>query len=102
MLSLFRQASTLVPLSGQTNVVWSVAISPDGRSLASGSADTSITVWHLPDGQQVRTLTGHTDVVWCVAINRDGQTLVRGTLSLECAREERRKVSEVTVKLTDY
>ena len=56
--------------------VYSVAISPDGRTLASSSPDKTIKIWNLASGQLIRTLTGHSDSVNHVAISPDGRTLV--------------------------
>ncbi|RCJ14496.1 hypothetical protein A6S26_10270 [Nostoc sp. ATCC 43529] len=56
--------------------VLSVAISPDGRTLASGSLDKTIKIWNLTTGQEIRTLNGHSDWVSSVAISADGRTLV--------------------------
>jgi WD40 repeat protein len=68
------------PLTGHTDYVLSIAFSPDGRTLASGSADTTIMLWdartHQPLG---RTLAGHTDWVLGVAFSPDGRTLASGS-----------------------
>lgn len=63
-------------LTGHTNSVVSVAISPDGQMLVSGSGDSTIKVWNLSTGKEMRTLIGHTDGVGSVVISPDGQTLV--------------------------
>jgi WD40 repeat protein len=52
-------------LEGHTDAVWSVAFSPDGRLLASGSWDGTVIVWDVRTGERVRTLTGHTGDVEC-------------------------------------
>ncbi|WP_013324439.1 serine/threonine-protein kinase [Gloeothece verrucosa] len=66
-------------LTGHSSWVISVAISPDGQTLVSGSGDQTIHIWDLATGQLKRTLTGHSDYVNSVAISPDGQTLVSGS-----------------------
>ncbi len=57
----------------------SVAISPDGKTLASGSGDKTIKIWNLTTGQVIRTLKGHSESVYSVAISPDGKTLASGS-----------------------
>ncbi|WP_071782556.1 WD40 repeat domain-containing protein [Planktothrix agardhii] len=63
-------------LTGHFGIVYSVAISPDGQTLVSGSKHGEIKIWELSTGRELRTLTGHSDSVYSVAISPDGQTLV--------------------------
>lgn len=65
-------------LWGHYNWVWSVAFSPDGKTLASGSRDKTIKLWDASTGKEIRTFRGHSNWVWSVAISPDGQTLVSG------------------------
>ena len=74
-----EKLTLLHTLTDLSDKVHSVAISPDGQTLVSGSRDSTIKVWNLLTGQEVRTLTGHLDEVHSVAISPDGQTLVSGS-----------------------
>ncbi|MEG3436718.1 WD40 repeat domain-containing protein [Pannus brasiliensis CCIBt3594] len=66
-------------LTGHKDAVTSVALTPDGKTLVSGSADNTIKVWNLETGVESRTLTGHKDAVMSVALTPDGKTLVSGS-----------------------
>ncbi len=54
---------------------FSVAFSPDGKLLASGSYDQSIAVWDVATHQEVSRFTGHTKGIDAVAWSPDGQLL---------------------------
>jgi WD40 repeat protein/subtilase family serine protease len=64
---------------GHTDWVNSVAFSPDGSLIASGSRDATIKLWRVSDGALVRTLTGHTDLVRSVAFSPDGSLIASGS-----------------------
>ncbi|MDZ7959642.1 MAG: serine/threonine-protein kinase [Aulosira sp. DedQUE10] len=66
-------------LTAHTDWIDSLAISADGETLASGSADKSIKIWNLKIGALKTTLSLHSDVVNSVAISRDGKTVVSGS-----------------------
>jgi WD domain, G-beta repeat len=60
--------------------VWSIAFSPDGKLLASGSTDNTIRLWSVPDGQPVGSpLSGHSRTVLGVAFSPDGKLLASGS-----------------------
>ena len=67
------------PLQGHTDSVNSVAFSPDGRHIVSGSGshERSIRLWDAQTGGQVgNPLHGHTFSVSSVAFSPDGRHIV--------------------------
>lgn len=65
---------------GHTNLVWSVTFSPDGKRVASGSADSTIRIWDAQTGDVIGfPFQGHTDSVYSIAFSRDGQKLASGS-----------------------
>ncbi|MTJ13271.1 hypothetical protein FJR11_11860 [Anabaena sp. UHCC 0187] len=64
---------------GHSDRVTSVAFSPDGQTLASGSDDKTIKLWNVPTGSLLQTLTGHLNWVMSVAFSPDGRTLASGS-----------------------
>ncbi|MFM6474261.1 MAG: serine/threonine protein kinase, partial [Dolichospermum sp.] len=69
----------LQTLTGHSDWVWSVAYSPDGQTLASGSDDKTIKLWNARTGKLLQTFTGHSRSVGSLAYSPDGQTLASGS-----------------------
>ena len=68
-------------LQGHTDSVWSVAFSPDGKTLASGGSHSTIKLWDVQTGKETATLKGHkASSVGCLAFDRDGDVVVPGAL----------------------
>lgn len=61
-------------IAAQDEPVRSVAFSPDGSRLATGSRE--ITIWNVESGEMVATLEGHTQPALSLAFSPDGATLV--------------------------
>ena len=78
---LQRQAhQALKTFHGHTAAIWSLALSPDGRSIVTGSEDMTAKVWDLATGKELLTLRGHGGEVYSVAFSPDGQRIVTGSM----------------------
>jgi WD40 repeat protein len=73
-----------IPLVGHTDTINSVAISPDGKLVATGSEDSTTRVWQLGTGKLVRVLHDPNGAVSLVRFSPKGRLLL--TISPGTAR----------------
>ena len=66
-------------MDGHSNFVESVAFSPDGTRIVSGSVDNTLRMWDAVSGAHLNTLEGHSDRVESVAFSPDGTRIVSGS-----------------------
>jgi mono/diheme cytochrome c family protein len=62
-------------LEGHKDAIYSLALSPDGKTLATGSYDQKIKLWSVATGKEIRTLSGHNGCVFDLAFRPDGNLL---------------------------
>ncbi|MGD8776364.1 MAG: caspase family protein [Syntrophobacterales bacterium] len=74
-----RQKMEAVVQIGHLDEVFSGAISADGRYLLSGSLDTTMKLWEISTGREIRTFKGHPESVNSVAFSPDGQFALSGS-----------------------
>ena len=79
--ALFRvrpvtRCSSAIP--GHAEAVLSVAFSPDGKHLASGSGDTTVRLWNHETETPKHTCKGHSNWVLCIAWSPDGRVIASG------------------------
>jgi WD40 repeat protein len=75
------ESRVLNPAADHYTTYWytSVAISPDGRSIAAGSQDRAVHVWDVEGGAELAALWGHESPVTGVAFSPDGRWLASGS-----------------------
>ena len=66
-------------LEGHTDSVSSVAFSPDGKQVMSGSDDGMVQLWDVATGAPLQMLKGHTGWVSSVAFSPDSKQVMSGS-----------------------
>jgi len=61
-----------------TDWLWCLALSSDGKTLASGDAEGTIQVWDVTAGKELAAFKGNRGWVACIAFSPDGKTLASG------------------------
>jgi hypothetical protein len=74
-----RTGENLLECKGHTDFVKSVAFSPDGLRLATGSQDQTARVWDARTGDKLLECKGHSGGVFSVAFSPDGLRLATGS-----------------------
>jgi WD40 repeat protein len=67
------------PHRGHDGPLYAVAVSPNGRVVASAGEDQVVKLWDLATRQALRTLTAHTATVCGLAFSADGRRLASGS-----------------------
>ena len=76
----YTKFTCLKTLEGHSSWVNSVAYSPKGTRIVSGSVDETIKIWDANTGECLKTLEGNSGIVNSVAYSPDGTKIVSGSL----------------------
>ncbi len=62
--------------------ITTIALSPDGKILATAAKDFTIKLWKLPEGRHIRTLTGHTRNILRLQFTPDSEHLISASADM--------------------
>ena len=75
----YTKFTCLQTLNGHSDYVHSVAYSPDGSRIISGSDDNTIKIWDVNIGTCLKTLEGHSNYVGSVSFSPDSIRIISGS-----------------------
>ncbi|HKS37330.1 MAG TPA: c-type cytochrome domain-containing protein, partial [Verrucomicrobiae bacterium] len=70
-----RDGRLFYVFEGHKDTLYSIALSPDGKTLVTGSYDQKIKLWNVETGEEIKTLSGHNGCVFDLAFRPDGRIL---------------------------
>ena len=73
--AVFEVTKAKFELKGHTDIVDTIAFSPDGKTLATAGADKAVKLWNPADGKELKSLGTHDGSVYAVAFSPDGKLL---------------------------
>lgn len=73
-----QELSLRATCKGHASPVYGLAVSPDGKTLASASVDKTVKLWEIASGKELATLRGHANSVFAVAFSPDGKMIASG------------------------
>ncbi len=66
-------------LQGYSAAINCVAFSPDGKTLAAGSQDSTVALWNVDSNEEVGVYQNHEGGVLCIGFSPDGNLMATGS-----------------------
>ncbi len=79
----------IITFNGHKDKVSSVAITPNGKYVISGSYDTTLKLWDIKSGKEIKTLKGHKSYITAIVITPDGKYVI------SASRDETLKIWDI-------
>ena len=92
------QVSEQLTLTGHKDIVTSVAFSPNGQIIVSGSSDNTVRLWNTETGGLMKTITIPKNLITSVAFSPNGSIIACGVGWLESNSEMRGEIRLLDVK----
>lgn len=67
--------TALRSFEGHTDAAYALAVTPDGKFIATGAYDQKIRLWDAATGKEIALLKGHNGAVNCLSFRPDGKVL---------------------------
>ena len=64
---------------GHSDWIFSLAFSPDGRYVLTGSSDNTVVLWEMATGKQIQKFVGHSNRVNSVSFSPNGRYVLTGS-----------------------
>lgn len=73
------QVAPSAVLTGNSGPVWSIAFTPDDKTLAMAIDDGTVKLWNVAESRVISTIKAHSGPVWGMSISHDGKLLATGS-----------------------
>jgi WD40 repeat protein len=66
-------------LAAHSGDITAISFSKDRKKLLSGSVDTTVRLWDIERGKEIRIFEGHTNIILCLDLSPDGKRAISGS-----------------------
>ncbi len=70
-----QESLMIKTIKGASGIIYSIAVSSDGKYVAAGGVDKNLNIWRVEDSSRVRSLKGHASFINSVAFSPAGDKL---------------------------